>query len=816
MPVSAWPVNVWTCTCLVVLLAMTTAAAGATQTGQAASASDPPTLEIQKSEGPDLLAIALNGQQVSAGSLAYVKDGRCLIQADSLRGLLTQKKLPEQIIDNEIFLQLEPPARCDRDDASGLLELYVPGSWLSERPLRLSNRVLPDPLPLLLGLPIADPTARIESLSAGHIDLVADPRRLHWAVGASHRGLQVFVTDDLSSRGSTKATLDWIWPSGAALRLGDQVTRQGAEQQPRAMRGLSFTNRLQVLRPSGLGQGEVALDAPARLQFFDSQGQPLFSTGLLPAGRYRLEGLGAPSLPGLLSVRVEGLSGQTDTILLPWVASPLLLAQGARQWDVWWGLLEDEQPQRPWDQRVGVEGVWARGLNGQETLRLGMGYETREAYRGYVGVSSQRWARVLLSADLGLACASKTCAPTAGLDISGQWRPGQQWSAGLRQQPLRQAPQALASPLPQASSAISQAARISVSHSIRPGTALTAQISHATTSLVLLGLQQRISPATSLQASLRSGAARTGIAPQTSFFLSLHVALPESSGSRGTRRRVTGSLQSGTGSTEPSAAISYQQSLGRSALDPQLSLVKAVGPNARQELRLQQASAWGDITLQARQPHGQPVALDASIASRLWVTPKGMHLGPVGDHNLVIHTLGHPDLRLELGKQSAVSNARGIVAFGRTPAWTEAQFKLDAQSIPFDLSWQTSQVRLPTAARRAYWVDQTPEIPRLQEFRLRASPAALSQLLRLNNNAGKTVAFSPEGYVDLHALHELPLTATLRSGQQLLCSASPLTTSAPQHPASVVWIICPGLVPEPQLRPPGVREALSSQSPISG
>jgi hypothetical protein len=345
-----------------------------TSASGAALTHSPPSIHADRLE---LRALEVNGQQVSTGTLTYHDDDLCLVQEDSLRPLLARTDLAQRVIDDAAFLHLKPPARCEPDDATGVLRIQIPASWLKEQALRLSSRGAPDPLPLLLGTPIDDPDARIQSLSAAHIDLIANRHRLQWGLGAAHQGLQLFVAGGQSSSQQSqphKATLDWIWPSGAALRLGDQVGRQGPEQQPRSLRGLSLTNRLQVLRPSGLGQGQVALDAPARLQFFDTQGQPLFATGLLPAGRYRLEGLGAPSLPGLLTVRVEGVSGQTETILLPWVASPLVLPPGRRQWDVWVGNtdetnLQSEGPPPEKRNALAFSGFWARSSSLRKRAR---------------------------------------------------------------------------------------------------------------------------------------------------------------------------------------------------------------------------------------------------------------------------------------------------------------------------------------------------------------------------------------------------------------------------------------------------------------
>jgi hypothetical protein len=750
----------------------------------------------------DLLAIDLNGQQVSRGTLVHTSPGRCLVQVDALETHLASPTLPVITHDGERLFHLTPPAHCTRDDTQGRLQVSLPAHWLKEQALRLSSARQPDPLALLLGPREDDSPTEITSLTAAHLDLIADRHRQQWALGAAHQGLQFLMTDSPQDRQAARATLDWLWPSGGALRIGDQVVREGPDQRPRTLRGVSASSRLQVLRPHGSGQGQVVLDAPARLQFFDTQGQPLFSTGLLPSGRYRLEGLGAPILPGLLAVRVEGLSGQTETLLLPWVASPLLLGPGATHWDLWMGEIREgasdtESPihaERP----LQIEGLWARGMSLHETVRSGWGYGTDQTVRGFLGITSQRWPRILASGDLGFLCMHARCTTPVGLDISGQPRTGVHWSGGLRYE---------------AGSGLTT--RLSVSQRLSQRTALTAQVSQAQTRLGLLSLQTRLSPEASLQASLRSGSASLERPSQTSIFLSLHLSLPHRSSAQSNapaaRARLSSSLQARHGQT--SGAVSYQQPLGPSASSPRMSATKAFGPGAREELRLQHQGHWGDLTLQARQPNGQPATIDASVASRLWVTPRGLHWGAVGDHNLVIHELGHPDLRVQLGRQTRKSNHEGLAAFGRTPAWTEAQFRLDAESIPFEMQWKTGQVRFATAARRAYWVDQRQHAEQLPEFRLRLPNNLLARIRTIQTQRQRPVAFTPEGYLDMVSLAELPLTLTLDSGQTHTCDADKQTLDqgAPVH-----WVDCPTLEADPPPRGNRIREAQSSPRPSSG
>jgi len=762
------------------------------------TASEAPSLNLE------LLAVELNGQQVSRGALIHTGPGLCLVQVEALESHLAPAALPIVTHEGEQFFHVPPPARCAHDAAQGRLQVNLPGPWMKPQTLRLSSARQADPLPLLLGTKPSDRESPIVNLTAAHLDLVADRYRQQWGLGAAHRGFQFLMTDSPQDHQPARATLDWLWPSGAALRMGDQVTREGPDQRPRSIRGLSLTNRLQVLRPQGSGQGQVALDAPARLQFFDTQGQPLFSTGLLPSGRYRLEGLGAPTLPGILTVRVEGLLGQTETLLLPWVASPLLLAEGTTHWDLWMGKPSEGSAangssldtEAPWH----LEGLWARGMSLHETLRTGWATTTNQTLQGFLGVASQRWPKQLASADLGFFCraAHSPCQALGGLELSGQPRSGLQWSAGLRHE-----------------AGLGQTLRLSVSQRLTQSTAVTAHLSEARTRLQLLSLQTRLSPEASFQASLRAGSPSPDRPPQTSLFLSLHLSLPHRSSAQSNApaapARLSSSLQARHGQT--SGAVSYQQPLGPSASSPRMSATKAFGPGAREELRLQHQGHWGDLTLQARQPNGQPATIDASVASRLWVTPRGLHWGAVGDHNLVIHELGHPDLRVQLGRQTRKSNHEGLAAFGRTPAWTEALFRLDAESIPFEMQWKTGQVRFATAARRAYWVDQRQHAEQLPEFRLRVPENVLARIRTVQTQRQRPVAFTPEGYLDMVSLAELPLTLTLDSGQTHTCDADKQTLDqgAPVH-----WIDCPTLEADPPPRGNRIREAQSSPRPSSG
>lgn len=118
------------------------------------------------------------------------------------------------------------------------------------------------------------------------------------------------------------------------MQLGDLTSEAFAQDALTERRGLRWTSRHRPLRQPSAGPGLLQLDQPSRLRVLNEDGLALYATGLLPSGQYRLDGLSAPSLPGFLQLELESLSGQRQTVLLPWVTSPLLLNQGDRLFDL--------------------------------------------------------------------------------------------------------------------------------------------------------------------------------------------------------------------------------------------------------------------------------------------------------------------------------------------------------------------------------------------------------------------------------------------------------------------------------------------------
>jgi hypothetical protein len=129
------------------------------------------------------------------------------------------------------------------------------------------------------------------------------------------------------------------------------------------------------------------------------------------------------------------------------------------------------------------------------------------------------------------------------------------------------------------------------------------------------------------------------------------------------------------------------------------------------------------------------------------------------------------------------------------------------------MQWKTGQVRFATAARRAYWVDQRQHAERVPEFRLRLPESALARLRSIRTQTQRSVAFTPEGYLDLVSVAELPITLSLNSGQTHTCDAEK-ESGAEDTP--VRWITCPTLEEDPPARDNGLREAQSSPRPSSG
>jgi hypothetical protein len=191
----------------------------------------------------------------------------------------------------------------------------------------------------------------------------------------------------------------------------------------------------------------------------------------------------------------------------------------------------------------------------------------------------------------------------------------------------------------------------------------------------------------------------------------------------------------------------------------------------------------GDLSLQWRKnPNGQ-TATDFALASRIWLTPKGLHLGSPGDHNLLLVDLKTPGLELSNGLQRRASNTKGLATLTRTGAWTANRFRYNLRSLSFDQVSPGSLEAFAVASRRAYWLEaeQPEQWAQTTVARLDLPLALLQRLQQVIDAQGRTLGFTPEGHVDIGRADlasdspELELELRFSQGLRMRCKpADPL------------------------------------------
>jgi hypothetical protein len=159
----------------------------------------------------------------------------------------------------------------------------------------------------------------------------------------------------------------------------------------------------------------------------------------------------------------------------------------------------------------------------------------------------------------------------------------------------------------------------------------------------------------------------------------------------------------------------------------------------------------GDLSLQWRKNNDGQTATDFALASRIWLTPKGLHLGSPGDHNLLLVDLKTPGLELSNGLQRRASNTKGLATLTRTGAWTANRFRYNLRSLPFDQVSPASLEAFAVASRRAYWLaaEQPEQWVQTTVARLDLPLALLQRLQQVIDAQGRALGFTPEGHVDI-------------------------------------------------------------------
>ena len=741
----------------------------------------------------DFAAIELNGRQISRGSVFFLnRPGPSAAFYDAAEfGCWLEKRLLEKELDANLlekaagnWLQF-PAEACQFIAEETRLLVQLAPQLLKERSLRFGRP----------GLSALDALKTLHSpvsreLPSAHLDIFKSRRSLQLGLGMSYGPAQFLMQKGNAAGQPARYWLEWLFESGAALQLGDLTSEAFAQDALTERRGLRWTSRHRPLRQPAAGPGLLQLDQPSRLRVLNEDGLALYATGLLPSGQYKLDGLSAPSLPGFLQLELESLSGQRQTVLLPWVTSPLLLNQGDRLFDL------ELYPQGA----AAAQTLW--GLTGEETLAAKLAYEARtkplldraqdnisarDASAGLslnLGLQSRRWLGHVLGAELLSQCPKgQACSIVPSLSSRSRLGSGQQLALDLTptrhagQVSLRQSLGGWASLSVQWSrSAQGDEAWLgSWSQNLTEGLSLTASVRQ---------LRRAAQPAG--QASLR-GTAVPASEGQSQFFLSLQFQ----------PRHFKRSQMRSSFSASPSlrqASLQLKQSLGSGPEAPELGLRQsmaqspAMNSDATKQESLAELRARrpeGDLSLQWRKNSDGQSAADFALASRIWLTPKGLHLGSPGDHNLLLVDLKTPGLELSNGLQRRASNAKGLATLTRTGAWTANRFRYNLRSLSFDQVSPESLEAFAVASRRAYWLEaeQPEQWAQTMVARLDLPLALLQRLQQVIDVQGRALGFTPEGHVDLGGQDlvsdSLELELRFSQGLRMRCKpADPLKAGA--------------------------------------
>jgi hypothetical protein len=679
-----------------------------------------------------LLAVELNGQQLSRGAEVLVPEPQaCLVALDNLRAQVKPKTLQDVDHNGQTYQRLSgPKAQCQIDESAGVARLTIAADLLLPKPLTIGQAAKPDQAVALIN----QASGQIQTIPSLALDLLAGTTAQTVGLTASHRNTQLFAQQ---SRGSLNARPSWstetLFASGAALTLGHQSLGTGLANMPASTTGVHFSSRALPLRQTQT-HANLVLQSPARLRFLDRNGNTLYSSSLLTTGQYQVSGiLGSPG-PGLLEVEVLGADGQRQVVGLPWTSSPLLLGPSEQVIDTFMG-------------QGLMQFKLHRGLSVSESARLQlewMSAESRAANNAPIserrlvtGLSSRRWSRWLVSADLGIACSgSSTC--QAEHRIQSIFRRDRSLQVSLEDQG-------------------SAGRHLGLSISNTDGHQVNLSLGQSSSGglQAFASWQRRLGKGAQLQVQWRHSAqAGHGV------MLSLHLPIDS-------HHTSDLSLQ-----TSPSSRPSFQAALHRrpdGEYGSSVSLTRREGPNPHQAVDLRQEASIGSISLSARQ-FDSSRQVQGQLASRLWVTPEGLALGRVSDANLVVHTTGLASASMRQNQQTdEQADAQGRIWFANAPSWSSPDYRISAKSLPFYIDWQGGQMTLPTTKRRAYRVDHRPAWRLQLSSRLNLAPTQLANLREVRLRDGRAISFSPDGYIDLSRPDDLPVRVVSQEGAQWRC-----------------------------------------------
>lgn len=675
-----------------------------------------------------LLAVELNGQQLSRGTEVLLEPSQaCLVTTDILQTQVKPGALPTVTHNGQAYLRIgstrtDDKTRCQIDESVGVARITLSAERLQPKPLTIGQ---PNPMNQAVAL-VNQPVGNVQTIPSLAVDLLAGSSSQTVGLTASLGNTQVFAQQSLGLGPQQPSwSSETLFSSGASLVIGHQSLLTGLANTPLLATGLAFSTRAQPLRQAQT-HANLVLQSPSRLRFLDTNGNTLYSSNLLTTGQYQVSGLlGSPG-PGLLQVEVIGADGQRQVVGLPWTNSPLLLGPSEQIIDTFVG--------SDWQQFK-----LHRGLSISESLRLQAERSAGSSghHRFAAGLSSRRWSRWLVSADLGLDCGpTRSCKPEHRLQSI--FRKDRFLQLTLEEQ--GNAGRFLGLSLGTASGHQT---------SLSVGQSATGEFQ------AFASWQRRLGKGAQLQLQWRHSTL-TG----DGVLLSLHLPL-------GHQTTSDVSLQTnGPGRPSLQAAL-HRRPAGE--YGGSISLTRREGPLPSQALDLRREAAIGSLSLSARRL-GSDHQMQGQLASRLWVTSEGLALGRLSDANLIVHTTGLSKASMQQNQQaSQPADDRGRIWFANAPAWSKPDYRIAAKSLPFYIDWRGGQASVPTTKRRAYRVDHRQHWRLQLSSRLNLATTELAGITDIRQLDGRAVSFSPDGYVDLRRPSDLPLRVRGRDGIVRLC-----------------------------------------------
>lgn len=696
-----------------------------------------------------LAAIELNGAAVSRGASVRLTPSHCEVEHVALDDHLNPRRSDVRLADHWSFA-IE---HCRLDTAKGLLQIQLPQDLLATKTLRLGAAQRQDPVKLLHRPSVSEHnTVRVMPSASVDFMMGSNSRGLGLGISAGPWLFQGFVQKPNDAASLNRWSLEHLLASGAAVTLGDFRAETGPAQNLGEFRGLHITNQAQPLRNDASAFGELLIDRPARLQFFDRQGIPIYSAEILSPGNYQVQGYGSSSVPGFLEARLVDSLGRARIVSIPWTADRKLLGAGATLWEVFLG--QANQPLTPQPNHlesstsVHSRSVFSAQIRHGLSHRHSVGahfYRSAEQTQWSGEVSSRAIPNLLASAALGRQCGPQDCQTLWLADARISLGRSTQIIANIQSSDRQTVAIGASTAFLSRGSGSWQWSRQSQGMDSAFGSVTRASRSTHTLSLrwglgqdLSLQLQARHQE----EASLSSWSGFIGLSmnlsrAQTTMTSYLTIQDPSSGGQReGATVQINRSIQ-GLYGTQLSATH-RQEEVNRS------------------EFFVRHASPFGDGSLRM---DSQTRDLHWSASTRLWMTPKEFFFTATGDDNLVIQDIGKPSIRiLQPGRDSQISNAQGVAVFRKAPAWLEASYSVDAKSLPFDLQLASNRLAIPLASRRVYWVTHANQWSDYREWRLEGiNPATIQSTHHVVTRQGRHVFLTEEGYLDLRSSDELPV-----------------------------------------------------------